>query len=323
MGSSVGGFMAGAGHHVTMVGRAAHMEAVAAGGLRVTGIWGDHCFTGIDARTSAEGLKRGDYDVVFITVKSYDTAAALEAAAPVVDENTLVCAYQNGLGNIEQIEARFGVPRTVGARAIYGARIAAPGTVAVTVIASPTALGVPQPRAGRDAGVPGPGVPRPEGPAGRVRELAAAMDAAGLPTVYSDRVETLLWAKVAYNCALNPLSALLDVPYGRLPEIPETRRMMDTVIDELYAVGHARGVLLDPPDANAYRELFYTTLLPPTAAHYASMHEDFARHRRTEIDALNGAIARLGAAVNAACPLNTWLADLVHAREAAMGTRQV
>jgi 2-dehydropantoate 2-reductase len=278
------------------------MEAVAGRGLRVTGIWGDHLFTGIDARTSADGLRRGDFDIVFIAVKSYDTAAALEAAAPVLDEGTLVCAYQNGLGNIERVAARFGWERTVGARVIYGVRVTEPGAINITVIASPTALGAP----------------RPESPVERARELAAAMDAAGLPTIYSDRVETLLWAKVAYNCALNPLSALLDAPYGSLPEIPEARRIMDAAIDELYAVGLARGVLLDPPDADAYRELFYNRLVPPTAAHYASMHEDFARRRRTEIDALNGAIVRLGAECGVPCPMNAWLTDLIHAREAAM-----
>ena len=310
MGSAVGGFMAGAGHHVTMIGRPAHMDAIAARGLRVAGIWGDHCFTGIDTRTGAENLRAGDYDAVFVTVKSYDTAAALEAVAPAVDEHTLVCAYQNGLGNMEQIAARFGAARTVGVRAIYGVRVTEPGAIAVTVIASPTALGVVR---------PGPGGPVDlSDTETRVRALAAAMDAAGLPTAYSDRVETLLWAKVAYNCALNPLSALLDAPYGRLPEIPEARRMMDAVIDELYAVGRARGVLLDPPDPDAYRDLFYTKLVPPTAAHFASMHEDFTRRRRTEIDALNGAIARMGDACGVPCPVNAWLTDLVHAREAAM-----
>ena len=145
MGSAVGGFMVGAGHRVTMVGRTAHMEAIASRGLHVTGIWGEHCFTGIDVRTGADGLNRGDYDVVFITVKSYDTAAALEAVAPAVDENTLVCAYQNGLGNIEQVAACFGWARTVGARVIYGVRVTEPGAIKVTVIASPTALGAPRP----------------------------------------------------------------------------------------------------------------------------------------------------------------------------------
>mgnify|MGYP000848876343 CR=1 FL=1 len=294
--------MAGAGHRINMVDPSPHMALIAERGLRITGIWGDHCFTGIDARNSTAGLNPGDFDAVFVCVKSFDTPAALDTAAPLVDENTLVCAFQNGLGNIEQVAARFGWARTVGARVIYGVRVVEPGTVNVTVIASPTALGAM----------------RPEGPADRVRSLVAAMDAAGLPTIYSDRVEALLWAKVAYNSALNPLSALLDAPYGRLPGIPEARRMMDAMIDELYAVGKARGVLLDPPDAGAYRDLFYNRLIPPTAAHYASMHEDFARRRRTEIDALNGAIVRLGAECGVPCPVNAWLTDLIHAREAAM-----
>ncbi len=295
--------MAGAGHRVTLVDPGPHMAVIAERGLRVTGIWGDHCFTGIDARTTTDGLMPGDFDVIFISVKSFDTAAALDTAAPLVDENTLVCAFQNGLGNMEQVVERFGWARTVGARVIYGVRATEPGAINVTVIASPTALGAM----------------RPDGPVDRVREIAAAMDAAGLPTVYSDRVETLLWAKIAYNCALNPLSALLDAPYGKLPEIPEARRMMDSVIDELYAVGRARNVLLDPPDPDAYRELFYNRLVPATVAHYASMHEDFARHRRTEIDALNGAIVRMGAESGVPCPLNAWLTDLIHAREVAMG----
>ncbi len=302
LGSAVGGFMARAGHGVAMVGRAAHMRAVAEGGLRVTGIWGYHLVRGITAVERVSELDGTPFDAVFITVKSYDTAAALEAVAPVVGPDTVVVAYQNGLGNFEQTAARFGWGRTAAARAIFGVRLTAPGAAEVTVIAQPTALGVP----------------RPEGPDARVRGLAAAMDAAGLPTVHTDRIESVLWAKVAYNCALNPLSALLDAPYGRLPEIPEARAMMDAVIDEIYAVGRARGVLLEPDTPGAYRELFYGKLVPPTAAHYASMHEDFSRRRRTEIEALNGAIARFGLDAGVPAPVNTLLTGMVHAREAVL-----
>ena len=303
MGSAVGGFMSGAGHEVTLVGRAPHMEAVRRDGLRVTGIWGRHHFQGINAHTEADDLPSGTFDMVFLTVKSYDTPKALDLAESVVDKDTVVCCYQNGLGNMEKTAERFGWSRTAGARTIYGVRVTEPGAIEITVIANPTALGVP----------------RPEGPAGKMRVMAGAMQAAGLPTVFTDRIETVLWAKVAYNCALNPLSALLDANYGKLPEIPQARAMMDTIIDELYAVAAARSVTLEPSDPEAYRDLFYSKLVPPTAAHYASMHEDFRRRRRTEIDALNGAIARMGAESGIACPVNTFLTDLVHAREAAMG----
>lgn len=304
MGSAVGGFLAGAGHDVTLVGRGPHMDAVARDGLRVTGIWGDRVFRGLRALTAApDAPPPGGYDAVFITVKSYDTEAALEAVAPCVGPDTPVCAYQNGLGNAEKTAARFGWERTVGVRAIYGVRVTEPGAIKITVIAAPTALGVF----------------RPEGPAAAARGLAEAMDAARLPTVYSERIESLIWGKAAYNAALNPLSALLDVPYGRLPEIPEAREMMDAVIAELYAVGRARGADLDPPTADAYRALFYEKLVPPTAAHYASMHEDFARRRRTEVDAMNGALAAFGEAAGVPAPVNALLARMVHARERALG----
>lgn len=299
LGSVVGGFMAKAGHTVTLIGRAAHMDAVAQNGLRITGIWGDHLIRSLVARSDTQGLKRGDFDLILIAVKSYDTASAADAALPLAGENTLVGSYQNGLGNVETIAERIGWPRTFDARVIYGAVVPEPGHVDVTVIANPTALGAC----------------RPETPAARVREIAAAMDAAGVPTVYTDEITTVLWSKVTYNCALNPLSGLLDVPYGALLHTEHTRAILREVVEEVYAVGTAMGVTLKPATAPEYVELLFNVLIPPTSAHYASMREDFRRGRRTEIDALNGAIVRYGEQHGVACPTNRMLTRLVKARE--------
>ncbi|MBX7254903.1 MAG: 2-dehydropantoate 2-reductase [Candidatus Hydrogenedentes bacterium] len=303
IGSVVGGFMAKAGHDVTLVGRGAHMDNVRGSGLRITGIWGEHQIRGIDARTQPPSKTDTPYDLILITVKAYDTHAAVEAILPLVSESTLVCSYQNGLGNAEVIAESVGWRRTVGARAIYGVVVKEPGWVEVTVIANPTALGVYS----------------HETPEDRVREIVAAMDAAGLPTVYTDAISTVLWGKVAYNCALNPLSAMLDVPYGALLETEHTRTIMREIVNELYAVGHKMGVPLAPSTAEEYIDLLFHTLIPPTAAHYASMRADFVHKRRTEIDALNGAIVRYAAGLGIHCPTNALLTRLVHAREHALG----
>ncbi len=292
--------MARAGHSVTLVGRKAHMDAIRGNGLRISGIWGDHKVSSLNCAESAVRFVRGDFDLVVVTVKSYDTQEAAEAVAPLVDENTLVCSYQNGLGNAEAL-ARVIPPRNVfGARAIYGVWLPEHGHAEVTVIAQPTALGT------YDS----------ETPADRIREIAAAMDTAEIPTVYTDRIATVLWAKVAYNCALNPMSALLDLPYGEVGRRPETRALIEEVIHELYAVGLAMKVPLEPTIPDAYLTLFFDTLLPPTADHYASMREDFRRNRRTEIEALNGAIVRYGDEFQVPTPVNTTLSRLVKAREA-------
>lgn len=303
LGSVAGGLMAEAGHDVALVGRAPHMNAISRDGLRISGIWGAHHTRVRQAVARADALDPAPFDWILLAVKSYDTKTAIETVRPLVAETTLVCAYQNGLGNAEAIASQVGWARTVGARVIYGARIVEPGHTEVTVIANPTALGTYDPAT----------------PAARVRACAGAMEAAGLPTVYTESIETVLWGKVAYNCALNPLSALLDVPYGALAETEYTRAILRDVVHELYAVGNARGVRLDPASPEAYLELLFEKLIPPTAAHYASMREDFRLGRPTEIEALNGAIARYAHECGAPCPANEMLTRLVHAREHALG----
>ncbi len=305
MGSVVGGFMAKAEHDMTMIGIDPHMQTVRDKGLRISGIWGEHHIADLDARTGLDGLHRDEFDMIFITVKSYDTATAVGLIEPLVGDDTLVCSYQNGLGNAEAIAKAVGWHRTVGARVIFGVMMPEPGHVKVTVIASPTALGVYEASA----------------PSERVRKIAEAMDAAGIPTVYTDKIATLLWQKVAYNSALNPLSAILDVPYGILAETQHARMIINGIVKELYDVGNAMGIELEPETAGAYLELLFDKLIPPTAAHYASMREDFVNARRTEIDALNGAVCRYGEQHGVACPTNLLLTRLVHAREHALGVK--
>lgn len=298
--------MARAGHEVVLVGRDPHMSAIREKGLRITGIWGNfHIKENLHAVTAEEvdRLAGHPWDAIFITVKSFDTPAALDLAARVAALDSIIINAQNGLGNVEQSAQRFGRERVLGARVIYGSRVNEPGLVEITVIAAPTAIGAPW----------------PESPVDRARLWADTMDTAGLPTVFTDHIQQLLWAKTAYNAALNPLSALLEVPYGRLPEIPDARTIMDAVIQEVYIAADIQGIALDPPEAAQYRTLFYEKLVPPTAAHYASMHADFQRRRPTEVEAINGAIARMVEAAGQPCPVNRMLTRIIHARELSLG----
>ncbi len=306
IGSAVGGFMAKAGHDVTLLGLdSKHITTVREKGLRITGIWGEHHVASVRAQSDLAGMHAGDFDLVLISVKSYDTTEAIRGVVSLIDENTLVCSYQNGLGNAEQIADVIGWERVLGARVIFGAWLPEPGCTEVTVIANPTAIG------GYD---PGP-------PAARVQQIASAMNDAGIPTIFTDRMASLMWGKIAYNSALNPLSGLLDVPYGVLSETEHTVEIMRGVITEMYAVADALKIPLEPPTPSEYMELLINKLMPPTATHYASLREDFRLKRRTEIDALNGAVCRYGKQCGIECPTNALLTRLVHAREHALGVR--
>jgi 2-dehydropantoate 2-reductase len=104
------------------------------------------------------------------------------------------------------------------------------------------------------------------------------------------------------------------VPYGWLPEDPDTRAIMDEVIDEAFAVSRACGVALAWATAMEYRQVFYGRLVPSTADHRSSMLQDLERARPTEIEAINGYVVRQGAARGVPAPVNATLARLVRAR---------
>ncbi len=252
-----------------------------------------HAFTQISCEW------KGQFDLVVLSVKSYDTELAIQEIFPIVSENTLICSYQNGLGNVEKIAEVVGMNRTIPARVIFGSRVLKPGFVQVTVIAEPTALG--RLDNGPDEGI--------------VREIAELMNKSGIPTLYTDNIAGLIWAKVAYNSALNPLSALLDVPYGKLMDTEETQMIMRNVIYELYAVAKTKNVPMIIPTPEEYIEQLFYKLIPPTAEHYASMREDLKQGKRTEIDALNGAIVKMGKELDINCPVNMLLTSLIKARE--------
>lgn len=299
LGSVVGGLLAAAGWPVTLLGRARHLEAVRREGLLIDGIFGEHHVRSCALATSAEGLE-GPYDAILLTVKSWDTRTAIEAVAPRLASGGWAIGMQNGLGNLETIAEVVGAARTLGARAIFGAELAAPGRVRVTVIADPVAVGA---------------VRREDARAREAARIwAARLDAAGVPARFTEDVGADLWAKALYNAALNPLGALLGVPYGYLAEHEETRAVMDDVLAEAFAVAVRAGVGIPWRDVAAYREVFYGRLVPSTARHRSSMLQDLERGRPTEIDAISGWIAALGERLGVAAPVNRTLARLIRAR---------
>jgi len=301
LGSVFGGFLCRAGLDVTLLGRAAHLDAVARDGLSIDGIWGTHRVGGLATTTDAGSL-RGPFDAILVPVKSYDTETMAHVVAPLLASDGVALSLQNGLDNVETLSAAVGPERTLGARVIFGATIPAPGTVRVTVFADPTAIGAldADRHPARDAAA---------------RRWAEIIDRAGVPAVHTDRLAALLWAKVFYNAALNPLGALLGVHYGALPEHPHSRAIMDEAIEEAFAVAIAEGVELPWPSAAAYLDEFYGRLVPATYDHRSSMLQDLERGRPTEIDAINGAIVREGARLGVPTPLNQALQLLIKGHE--------
>jgi 2-dehydropantoate 2-reductase len=137
-------------------------------------------------------------------------------------------------------------------------------------------------------------------------ELGAAFNAAGVPLQTSDNVAGALWAKLILNCVYNAMSAITQLPYGRLIEGEGVKNVMRDVMDECLTVARAAGVTV-PGDAwEAVMRIAHTM---PTQ--YSSTAQDVARGKPSEIDHLNGFVLRQGEALGVATPVNRVLHALV------------
>ena len=291
LGSVFGGLLQHSGQSVAFIGRGPHFDQITTRGLTIEGIWGEFQ-VGPGVPTSGSSDR---YDVILLCVKSFHTREACLRVKGLLAPQGLIVSVQNGLGNLEIIAREFGPERTLGARVIFGAQIIRPGVVRVTVYAEPVLVGAMV-----------PDHPHPE-----LARVVADLNRAGIPTRQVDDILTHLWGKVLYNCALNPLGAILGAPYGALGDDPQARGLMRRIIEEIYQVAGAQGIPLVHADAAAYFKFFMENLVPATADHWPSMWQDLQAGRRTEIEALNGAICRYGEAVGVPTPYNDAISRLV------------
>ncbi|OPX81137.1 MAG: 2-dehydropantoate 2-reductase [Methanosaeta sp. PtaB.Bin087] len=146
--------------------------------------------------------------------------------------------------------------------------------------------------------------------------LAEAITTGGIPAEVVPEVGKDLWAKMLYNCALNPLGAIFGVPYGDLAEVSASREIMEALIGEIFAVMKAAGYRTHWSTPDEYRAVFYERLLPPTARHVSSTLQDIRAKKSTEIEALSGAVVRLGEEVGVPTPTNATLYRMVKFMEA-------
>ena len=295
IGSVIGGMLALNGHKVTLIGRRSHMDHIKNHGLHIKGIWGDHLVKDIDSTTFPP---KEFQDIVFLTVKSFDTASAARESLPMVGPDTIVVSMQNGLGNIETLAGIVGKKKAVGAMAIFGAILSGPGCVEVTVIASEALVGE----------MDGTLTPR-------VEAIAHMLDCAGIPARTSNNIMRDIWHKALYNIALNPLSAIFQVPYGQIADNPHARWLVEQMISEAFQVARATGIDLGFTSPGEYLNILWTRQLPPTREHRSSMLQDIMRGKRTEIDHINGAVVKLGAEQGIETPYNCAIVRIVKARE--------
>ena len=296
VGGYFGGMLARAGHAVTLIGRPAHVQAIERDGLRIAKA-GRTAAIRTAASSDVAAVKGAG--LVLVSVKSTDTDAVAREMAPHLAPDALVLSLQNGVENAATI-ARHVRQAVVPAVVYVATAMPEPGLVA---------------HHGRGDLVIGPLDRKANVDPAFIRRLRALADtfaAADVPVRISDDVMAELWSKLMVNCAYNAISALAQAPYGHLAAMPDVRELQRTVVAEVVAVAAADGIDLSLPAALEAME----RIAPAMPAQLSSTAQDVARGKPSEIDHLNGFVARRGRELGVPTPANQALHALVKLVEA-------
>jgi 2-dehydropantoate 2-reductase len=283
VGCYFGGMLARAGTPVTLIGRAPHVDAINRNGLFLERS-DFQAHIKVQADTRVEAVR--DATIVLLSVKTTDTETAAAALVPHLGRDALLVSFQNGVDNAERIQHATGIK-------------AVPAVVYVA------------------AAMTGPGRVKHNGRGdiviGHLPRLESVFKNAGIPCRVSDNIAAELWTKLVMNCAYNAISALTRSHYLAIKENPLARTLMKELIREVVAVASASGIHIASPE-----ELFEAALKLGAAMSTAtsSTEQDIARGRPTEIDSLNGYVARRGKELRIPTPINTALHALVKLLEA-------
>lgn len=290
MGCVYGGNLARTGQQVTLVDVwQEHVDAIRESGLRMEGLTGS--FTApVQATTDVREVSPAD--AVLICVNAYATSHAACSAKAVIKPDGYCLTLQNGVGNIEILADVLGPHRVLAGLSFQSGDLQGPGQVRHTNN-GPTYLGELD-----------------RSRTQRLMRLSDIFSRAGMNPVLVDDVIVTIWSKFVHNCGINAICALTGLVPGNISEVPELDEFQTRIIEEAAALVRAKGITL--PDADPVQ------VIKDYCAHKfhrPSMLQHLERGRRTEIDALNGYVARESAELGFAAPYNDALTRLMKGRQ--------
>lgn len=231
----------------------------------------------------------GFCDLVIVFVKSTLTSMAVKSNKAVFGPKTMALTLQNGLGNIDLICAEIGDQNVIAGTTAHGATMLGPGKMR---------------HAGSGKTIIGElDGSRPD----RIEKIASLFTEAGLEADISDNVLGLVWDKLMVNVGINALTGITKLHNGELLDHPEIEALLEAAVSEAHAVAEAKGIRLGWQDPVGHTK----EVCKATAANKSSMLQDILNHKQTEIDMINGAIVREGAAAGIPTPVNSVLTNLI------------
>lgn len=315
IGGVIGGYLARAGRDVTLIDPwPANIERIKAEGLTVTAQEEEFTAHPRALHLAEVSAARQEFDVVFLSMKSYDTRWATTFIEPYLAPGSFIVSAQNGI-NEETIAAVVGWPRVVGCVVTLGAAMYEPGHVERTSAATRPAF-------------------KPGEPSGMITPRTVKLSEV-LKDVGQTQVTTNLWgerwAKLATNSMSNAMAGITGLKSAELKQIPEVRAVSVRIAAELVRVAVALGVSVEPIGgipANMYQEALddgakmeevEATMIEVSkgiGTGRPSLAQDVMKGRKTEVEHLNGYVVKKGLELGVPTPVNESVVALTRRVEA-------
>lgn len=282
IGIAIGASMISQSQKVSFFARDKTANALKTNGIKRTGLFNHLTYTpdDFDVYTDYESMPEDTFDFVFVcskTIANENISNKLNQYKQILKKDVKIIIFQNGFGNDEPYLRFFNKNQVYCARVITGFERIDGYISNITVHTEPILLGSLQGSNVSD-----------------VEIIAKLISDSGIPSKTTDKLSKYLWAKMLYNCALNPLGAILGVNYGKLTENEFSKAIMNKVIEEIFEVMKAGGYETLWLNADEYKEIFYNKLVPDTYNHFSSTFQDIEKKIPTEIDSLNGKVISIG-----------------------------
>ncbi|HEU5180823.1 MAG TPA: 2-dehydropantoate 2-reductase [Candidatus Polarisedimenticolia bacterium] len=285
-GGRFGAQLALAGHEVVFIARGAHLAAIQADGLRVETPEGEMRVRPADATDTPSRV--GAVDLVILGVKTWQVADAARSMKPLIGPDTLVVPLQNGVETPGQLVEILGPDPVLGGLCATFSWIAAPGVI----------RGIGDTHYIRFGELDGR-------TSGRVERLRQAFVEAGVQADVPESIQVALWKKFLTVVPFGGIGAVTRAPAGVIRQVPQTRAMYSTGTREIFDVGRARAIALEP-DLPEKTMGFFDALVPSGTT---SLHRDIAAGKPSELEAWVGAVVRLGREAKVPTPLHQFIYD--------------
>ena len=284
VGGYFGGRLAQSGERVIFIARGKHLQALQANGLKIDSINGD--FTAHPVEATDDPSAAGIVDVVLVGVKAWQVPEAAEAMRPMIGPQTFVVPLQNGVDAPSQLAAVLGSEHVLGGLCGLISYIVEPGHIQHAGIDPFVNFGELDNRA-----------------SDRTQRLRQAFVQANVNAEIPSDIHVAMWRKFLFIVSTSGMGALTRSPIGVFRRLPETRKMLEQVMQEVYQV--ARASKIDLPDDAVNTALAFIDGLPANGT--ASMQRDIIEGRPSELEAQNGAVVRRGQEVEVATPVNAFI----------------